>query len=110
MKQLIAPFLCLALLSGCATSVGLQDSGIPGQSWHQRVAYQDDDAEEAEEESGAKRFWTAFIGAVIALAVLEYLDSESEDEYSSFDAQAQTQEAPQPLKGWQRALEPAGVE
>lgn len=109
MKRLVAPFLCLALVSGCATSVGLQDSGLPGPSWHQRVAYQDDDAEDEEEQAEQAKKWGLLIAAVAIWAVIQFVDSEDDEEESiRFDTQKEEPRSPQSLTGWQRALEHAG--
>ncbi len=108
LRVLPAPSMCLALLSGCS-GIGLQEAGVPGQSWQQGVAYQQDDDDE-EEESGGKKFLTTLIAVAVSLVVVNYIIHENDsddDESLSFDPRPQVQEPPQALTDWQRALEPA---
>ena len=108
MKRLVAPFLCLALLSGCATSVGFHDAGVPGQSWQQRVADQDDDAEEEEKTEERMKRWGLLISAVAVWGVIQLVNSEDdEDDSLSFDEQKQKQNSPRSLTDWQKWLESA---
>lgn len=113
MKQLTALLGLTLLLVGCA-GVGLQEAGLPGASW-QRVAYQEDEGDDATEEleetledaysQGGLGAVLTVVGTIIGLSLL--MEDDDEEESLGYAEALIPEHLKHEPPRWQRNLEDA---